>query len=116
MTAKAKSRGQRPKNPPATNGKSPEPLPEVLTPDEEAAYRRVSPEAVLAEATAGRLPGRASAGERRFARAALAGWLKGGGKPGPVETAEGKKQSMLSVIGAFKVDATLEPMIEEIDR
>lgn len=62
------------KTKPAANGKPPSPL-DVLTLAQAAAYLQLAPDAVRAEADAGRLPGRCVAGEWRFSRAALLAWL-----------------------------------------
>jgi excisionase family DNA binding protein len=51
---------------------------EVLTLQEAAALLRLPVEVVRASAVAGELPGRAFAGEWRFARAAVRAWLAGG--------------------------------------
>ena len=48
---------------------------DVLNPTQAAAYLQVPEAVVLAEAIAGRLPGRAIAGHWRFLRSALAQWL-----------------------------------------
>jgi excisionase family DNA binding protein len=51
--------------------------PEVLTPEEAAAFLRLDAEAVLDAARGGELPARKLAGEWRFSRAALLAWLGG---------------------------------------
>jgi excisionase family DNA binding protein len=52
-----------------------EPGTEVLTPGEAAELLRVDERELLAEATAGEVPGRAIGGEWRFSRPALLAWL-----------------------------------------
>lgn len=65
------------KTKPAANGKAAPPLSplDVLTLAQAAAYLQLPPDAVRAEAEAGRLPGRCVAGEWRFSRSALLNWL-----------------------------------------
>lgn len=98
---------QKPKPKPETNGAAERPEPEVLTLGEAAAFLRVSEDGLRLDAEAGRVPTRRVAGEWRFMRAALRDWLS---QP------ESTKKSMRAVIGAFKDDETLEPMMEEIYR
>ena len=85
---------------------------DILTPSQAAAYLQVDEETVLREAEAGRLPGQKLGGQWRFLRLAIAEWLRSGERA----MSEAKKQSMLSVVGAFKDDDTLEPMVAEIYR
>jgi excisionase family DNA binding protein len=82
-------------------------VPEVMTLSEAATFLRVPTETLRTDAVGGRIPGRLVGDEWRFARSALIAWLS---QP------ETRKKSMLSVIGAFKDDETLEPMVEEIYR
>lgn len=49
----------------------------VLTLDDAAELLRITPEALLARASAGELPGRRFANEWRFSRRALFDWLQG---------------------------------------
>jgi excisionase family DNA binding protein len=62
---------------------------EVLTVAEVAELLRVAPNAVLELAQAGELPGRQLAGEWRFVRAAVLGWLSGGAPGEPRHKAGG---------------------------
>jgi len=57
---------------------SPSDLDDVLTLEEAAAVLRLPPQAVLARARAGELPGRRFGAEWRFAREALLRWLAAG--------------------------------------
>jgi excisionase family DNA binding protein len=84
---------------------------EILTVAEAAAFLRVSEAAVLELADAGQLPARKIGNDWRFLKEAIVDWLR---RPQPVS--ELKKKSMLSVIGVFKDDDTLEAMVEEIYR
>ncbi len=59
-----------------------EAAPEVLTAGEAAAFLRVEEEALLAAAERGEVPARKLAGEWRFSREALIGWLAGAGPTG----------------------------------
>jgi excisionase family DNA binding protein len=85
--------------------------PDVLTLAEAAAFLRVPNEVLVREAESGRVPGRKLGSEWRFGRAKLLDWLA---QPEP--GGAGGRKSMSSVIGAFKDDETLEPMVEEIYR
>lgn len=73
MATKAKKRPTK-KPKPRTNPVS-APMPEVLIPAEVAALLRVDEPTVVAEAIAGRLPGRCIAGQWRFLHAAIMAWL-----------------------------------------
>src|SRR4051812_41173854 len=87
----------------------------VLTSLAAAAYLQVPEAALIAEAEAGRLPGRRIGGEWRFLKYALADWLQRGGGPQPLkpvdvpapdETPE-EQEAFLAGIQAFR---------DEIDR
>jgi excisionase family DNA binding protein len=60
--------------------------PEVLTAEEAGELLQVDAKVVLELAEQGGLPGRFLAGEWRFARAALLGWLAGSDRPTDAET------------------------------
>jgi excisionase family DNA binding protein len=104
MATKAKPK------PPAANGPL-LPAETVMTPAEVAAFLRVPEAAVLDLVHAGQLPARMIGNEWRLLKEAVVDWLR---RPDLVP--EGKKKSMLSVVGAFKDDDTLGPMVEEIYR
>jgi len=96
---------------PGANGKPPATVSEVLTLAEAAAFLRVPEAGLLAEATHGRVPGRLIAGEWRFVKATLLAWLS---EP---EAAPGAwKERIRGIIGMWKDDPSVDPMIEEIYR
>lgn len=105
MAAKTKPKASKA----GANGTPPNPE-GVLTLAEAAKLLRVSEAGLLADVIDGRVPCRLVAGEWRFTKEAIFEWLRQ-----PEVNVEAKK-SMLSVIGAFKDDDTLEPMVEEIYR
>ena len=55
-------------------------FPDVLTLDEAAAYLRVAPEQVRAQAGTGRPPAQQIGGELRFLKAAIDDWLRPGNR------------------------------------
>jgi excisionase family DNA binding protein len=57
---------------------TPNPLPDVLTPEQAAELLQVSEEDVVALAEEGTLPGRRIGAQWRFSRPALIAWLAGG--------------------------------------
>jgi excisionase family DNA binding protein len=113
MAAKTK---KKPKTAMA-NG-SPEPVREVLTLAEAAAFLRLSESAVLRLALDGRLPGRAAESQWRFLRSALRIWLAGTdfAKPSPTAAHLSDKERLLAVAGCLADDDSLEAMVEEIYR
>ena len=88
------------------------PMPyDVMTTAQVAAYFQLPEAVIIAEANAGRLPGRRIAGEWRFIRIALTEWLQsGGGVP-----AVSSKARLRAVIGAWKDDPTVDPMLARIE-
>src|SRR5579859_7880548 len=83
-----------------------QPIPDVLTLDEAAAYLRVTPEQVRAQAASGQPPAQQFGGEWRFLKAALDDWLRQGNKiPTP-------KDILMSQIGALTDDETMPALIE----
>jgi hypothetical protein len=109
--------------PPAVNGAALSPL-DVLTLAQAAAYLQLPEDAVRAEAEAGRLPGRSVAGEWRFLRDAIVGWLSGCDRPpaserklvGNVPSRPSARDRQLAVAGCLADDDSLGPMVEEIYR
>ena len=88
------------------------PMPyDVMTTSQVATYFQLPEAVILAEANAGRLPGRRIAGEWRFIRIALTEWLQSGGG---VPTASSKAR-LRAVIGTWKDDPTVDPMIARIE-
>lgn len=93
---------------------------EILTLAEAAAFLRVSEDGLKADAASGRVPGRLVAGEWRFSRVALLGWLS------QFETKlvsnelelkpKSSKEQMRALIGLWKDDPSVDAMIEEIYR
>ncbi|MFO0850171.1 MAG: helix-turn-helix domain-containing protein [Gemmataceae bacterium] len=103
------------------------PAPDVLTLSDAAALLRVPQAGLKSDADAGRLPGRLVAGEWRFSRAALMGWLAGaedrdesGNAPGwspedPIRKAVTPTNPEFQLsMGLFADDDTLEPMLDRI--
>jgi hypothetical protein len=88
------------------------PMPfDVLTPAQAAAYLQLPEATVLDEANAGRLPGRLISGQWRFIHIALTEWMRsGGGVP-----AVSAKARVRAVIGTWKGDPTVDPMIARIE-
>ena len=85
------------------------PAPEVLTLAEAAEFLRVAETGLLADVVAGRIPARQVAGEWRFGRAPLMVWL------GEIPAASSSKARLRAVIGTWKDDPTVDPMIARIE-
>ena len=124
------------KHKPKKNGKAKkQPLPEVLTLAEAAAWLRVSEAQLLTAVEAHAIPHNRIGDERRFSKAALERWLSGGANgngvplqddtlfkksmsavsPGRSRTHE-ERQHLLAVIGSMSHDESWEPMVEQIYR
>ena len=97
------------------NGAAISPL-DVLTLAQAAAYLQVDEAVVIHEAEAGRLPGQKLGGQWRFLRLAIADWLRSGEQPKPEMKQQSWKDRIREIIGAWKDDPTVDPMIEEIYR
>jgi excisionase family DNA binding protein len=109
MPKPTKAKPPKPAAPrPEANGAA---APEVMTLAEGAAFLRVAEGAVVELLDAGQIPARQVRGEWRILKEALVDWLRRRELSG-----EAKAKSMLSVVGAFKDDETLRPMVEEIYR
>src|ERR1700682_4136576 len=90
---------------PRTKTKSAKQLGEVLTLPEAAAYLRVSEADVVRLTGTQGFPGRLIGNEWRFLKTALQDWLRTPPRP--------SKEAMLSCIGAWQGDSSLEEMAEE---
>ncbi|MCI0703199.1 MAG: helix-turn-helix domain-containing protein [Planctomycetia bacterium] len=88
----------------------------VLTVPDAAQFLRVSESVVIAEAEAGRLPGRKLGNEWRFLEFALAEWLRTGQQSLPEAKPKSSKERMLAIAGLWKDDPTVDAMVEEIYR
>jgi len=88
----------------------------VLTPADAAQFLRVPEAVVVAEAEAGRIPGRKVGTEWRFLEFALAEWLRSGQSPMTGEKPKSSKERMLALAGAWRHDPTVDAMVEEIYR
>jgi excisionase family DNA binding protein len=88
----------------------------VLTPPAAANYLQVPEPTLIAEAEAGRLPGRRIGGEWRFLKLALAEWLQAGGVGERNQKPQSSKERMLALAGIWKDDPTVDAMVEEIYR
>jgi excisionase family DNA binding protein len=82
---------------------------EVLTLAEAAAYLRLPEVDVLRLVQSAGLPGRAVGDDWRFLKTALQDWLR-------TSPAKSTKEDMLSLIGAWKDDSTLDELVAEIYR
>ncbi|MCU0569374.1 MAG: helix-turn-helix domain-containing protein [Oculatellaceae cyanobacterium Prado106] len=81
-------------------------LPSVLTLEEAADYLRLSPEVLVEQATAGKIPGQPIDNTWRFLKSALDHWL--GHRDG--------RTILLQQAGIFAHDDTLEELQRQIDR
>jgi excisionase family DNA binding protein len=81
-------------------------LPSILTLEEAADYLRLSPDIVLQEAIAGKIPGQPIGDHWRFLRSAIDEWLHG----------RDSRTILLQQAGAFSDDETLAEIQAQIDR
>jgi excisionase family DNA binding protein len=111
MSAIKGKAANRPQNS-AIHGRATEcvdPLIEVLTASEAAAYLRVAEAEVLRMADRQELPGRRIGNEWRFLKAGLQDWLRTPARrPG--------KETLLALAGAWKDDPDIEEIVREAHR
>jgi excisionase family DNA binding protein len=81
-------------------------LPNILTLEEVADYLRLSPEIVLQEAIAGKIPGQSIGDHWRFLKSAIDEWLR----------SRDSRTILLQQAGVFANDETLELIQAQIDR
>jgi excisionase family DNA binding protein len=87
------------------------PAGEVLTLPEAAAYLRLPEREVVALVHSQGLPGRLVGSEWRILKTAIQQWLSMA-----LPTSETRKAAQLAMVGVFKDDPDLVPMVEEIYR
>jgi excisionase family DNA binding protein len=81
-------------------------LPSILTLEEAADYLRLSPDTVLQEAIAGKIPGQPIGDQWRFLKSAIDEWLH----------SRNSRTILLQQAGVFANDETLELIQAQIDR